>query len=245
MSDYMFKMIEPGVLKFFGSAKGPDCTVFRGREYFRFMDFFYTHTPYLDELDADDVSHLCRARAKYPELISEANTSVRELFKKVALELSPKTFLEIGAGSHPIFGNEVQARVDYVISDADPEVVQKFHGQGIQCQVFSNAEPALNYPDNHFELVMAVFVLHFPFYTEQITELHRTMSMSGAMIANVYRRTSSARDKLLADLKREGLKVHRVQDAKGLCKEHEHWIIGKDLDYLKHCGNILTRLDTV
>lgn len=245
MSDHRFEMIEPEVLKVLGYEKGPDKAEYKGKTYYRFMDFFYTYTPYLDELTALEVSHLCRARASHPELISQTNIDVRELFRRVAVELSPRTFLEIGAGSHPIFYNEPQNREGFIISDADQEVIDKLGNENNKCQIFSSTEYELHFNNDHFELVMAIFVLHFPFYKEQLTELYRTMSPSGAMIANVYRRTIEAKERLRADMEEAGFKIHKVHDTKNLCRDHEYWIIGKDLNHLFNCGETLKRIDAV
>jgi hypothetical protein len=245
MSDRNFEMIEPDVLKVLGYEKGPNKAEFEGKTYYRFMDFFYTCTPYLDELTALEVNHLCRARARYPDLISQTNVYVRELFKQVAVELAPRTFLEIGAGSHPIFYNHPQNCTGYIISDADPEVIQKLQNANNKCQIFSNSEYKLHVNNDHFELVMAVFVLHFPFYSNQLTELYRTMSPSGAMIANVYRRTIEAKNRLCTDIKEAGFKIQKIHDTKNLCIDHEYWIIGKDLKHLCNCAETLKRIGTV
>lgn len=245
MSSRIFEMVEPDVLKVVGNDKGPDEAEHDGKTYYRFMDFFYTYTPFLDELDADGVNNLCRARARFPGLISQTNIDVRKLFKQIAVELAPKTFLEIGAGSHPIFHNQPQNCAGYIISDADPEVIEKLRGWGNECQIFSNSECELYFDDGHFELVMAVFVLHFPFYKNQLAELYRTMSPFGVMIANVYRRTVEAKGKLCADIESAGFKVHKVHDSKELCRDHEYWIVGKDLNCLYNCAKTLERIDTV
>lgn len=245
MSDRDFEMIEPNVLKVLGDEKGPSEAKFDGKIYYRFMDFFYTYTPNLDELSSDEVSHLCRARASHPNLINKTNVDVRELFKQIAIELSPRTFLEIGAGSHPIFYDQPENQARYVISDADPEVIQKLQNQNNKCQIFSSSEYKLHFDDDHFELVMAVFVLHFPFYPNQLTELYRTMSPAGAMIANVYRRTIEAKKRLSEDMKSAGFKIHIIHDTKNLCRDHEYWILGKDLNHLHNCADTLQRISAV
>ncbi|MCK9779836.1 class I SAM-dependent methyltransferase [Pseudomonas syringae] len=244
MNNRTFEMVEPNVLKVLGAEKGPGETEYEGKTYYRFMDFFYTYTPFLDELSADEVNNLCRARAKFPDLISQTNIDVRKLFKQIAVELAPKTFLEIGAGSHPIFQSQPQNCTKYIISDADPEVIEKLRSFGNACQIFSSSECKLHFDDGHFELVMAVFVLHFPFYKNQLAELYRVMSPSGAMIANVYRRTMEAKNQLSSDIENAGFKIHKVHDYKKLCKDHEYWIVGKDLKFLHSCARTLNRIDT-
>ncbi|MCI1738477.1 MAG: hypothetical protein LKM38_16030 [Pseudomonas veronii] len=89
MNEEDFEMIEPGVLKYKKNEKGPSETIYQGTKYFRFMDYFYTHTEHLDELKPVEVSNLCRARAQFPELISRANGEVRSLFESLAIKIAP------------------------------------------------------------------------------------------------------------------------------------------------------------
>lgn len=242
MCESEFEMVEPGVLKVKNNTKGPKETVHKGIKYFRFMDFFYTRTEDLEQLSPDEVSNLCRARAKFPDLISQPNIEVRSLFKALALEISPSSLLEIGAGLNPVFAGTVTTGMHYVLSDADKEVVQTHSSTETECYIFSDAACILPCREGHFEMVIAVFVLHFPFYKAQLVELHRTLNDTGVIVANVYRRSSSARTQLASDIESSGFKILIIKDTKDLCLNHEYWILGKNEAQMENCASTLKKL---
>lgn len=242
MSETDFKMIEPGVLKFIKNEKGPSETEFKGTKYFRFMDYFYTRTKHLDQLNPIEVSNLCRARAQFPELISKPNVEVRTLFKSLALKIGPTSLLEIGAGLNPVFATSATNGMHYVLSDADLEVVKSHSSSDTDCYIFSDTACELPYQEEYFEMVIAVFVLHFPFYKVQLRELSRTLKPTGVIVANVYRRSSEARKQLASDIEDSGFKILRVQDTKDLCLDHEYWILGKSEAQMESCASTLKQL---
>src|SRR3990167_1114184 len=196
MNESEFEMVAPGVLKIIKNEKGPSETEYKGTKYFRFMDYFYIQTKHLDELTPEEVSNLCRARAKFPDLISQINIEVRSLFKALALEICPSSLLEIGAGRNPVFAATATKDMHYVLSDADREVVEYHSNTDTKCYIFSDAACALPCQEGYFEMIIAVFVLHFPFYEIQLRELYRSLKPSGVIVANVYRRSSEARIKI-------------------------------------------------
>lgn len=242
MNEENFEMIEPGVLKYKKNEKGPSETMYHGAKYFRFMDYFYTHTEHLDELKPIEVSNLCRARAQFPQLISRANSEVRSLFESLAIRIAPSSLLEIGAGKNPVFTVDAAQGMHYVLSDADDEVV-KFHSSNdLDCYIFSDTACTLPYEEGYFDMVIAVFVLHFPFYKAQLTELSRTLKATGVIVANVYRRSTAAREKLASDIQKCGFEILRIHDSRGLCLNHEYWILGKSDAQIESCANTLKQL---
>lgn len=242
MCEFEFEMIEPGVLKIKNNMKGPKETEHEGIKYFRFMDFFYTRTEDLDQLSPDEVSNLCRARARFPTLISQPNIEVRSLFKALALEIGPSSLLEIGAGLNPLFAGTTTMGMHYVLSDADQEVVKSHSNTDTECYIFSDAACVLPHQEGHFEMVIAVFVLHFPFYKTQLIELYRTLNKTGVIIANVYRRSDNARIQLTSDIESSGFKILKVKDTKHLCLNHEYWILGKSEAQMKICASTLKKI---
>ena len=242
MSEFEFEMIEPGVLKVKNSIKGPKETEHEGNKYFRFMDVFYTRTQDLDQLSPEEVSNLCRARARFPDLISQPNIEVRSLFKALAMEINPTRLLEIGAGRNPVFAGTASNNMHYVISDADHEVVKSHTSTETECYIFSETACILPCQEGHFEMVIAVFVLHFPFYKAQLSELYRTLNNTGVIVANVYRRSTNARLQLASDIENSGFKILVVKDTKDLCLNHEYWILGKSEAQMRACATTLEKL---
>ena len=146
---------------------------------------------------------------------------VRQLFRSFIWKLRPKNILEIGAGGRPILSaaEADEQGISYTTADADPDIEGCF---------FSGMNSKLEFPENHFELAAAVFVLHFYFYEAQIAELHRCLSPNGVFLANVYYRTQESREKLKQSFDSRGLKLLVINDPQQLCRDHEYWLAGKD-----------------
>lgn len=242
MTENDFEMVTPGVLKIVKNEKGPADINFQGMKYFRFMDFFYTQKQNLDELLPEEVSNLCRARAKYPSLISPVNTTVREIFKSLAHSICPSSLLEIGAGMHPVFSTNAPEAMRYVLSDADSEVVAHHINVKTECYIFSEINCQLPLKEDDFEMVIAVFVLHFPFHKSQLDEIHKRLKSTGVVVANVYRRNPTSREVLLEEMKCAGFKVKQVSDPRELCANHEYWILGKQDAQIENCASLLMGL---
>lgn len=191
----------------------------------RFMDRFYLRCP-PDELEPDEVSALCRERARSTGLITETNQKVKEIFKRLVYELKPFSFLEIGAGSNPILSPSDRLIRDthYVRSDADAD-------QAKGLTEFS-VDSGLNYHNDHLDLAAAVFVLHFRFYEVQISELQRCLKTTGAFMANVYSRSNESRATLKQRFLDAGFQLAIIPDPHNLCKAHEYWIAAKQEESL-------------
>lgn len=242
MNEVAFEIVTPGVLKIIQEVKGPFEIEFDGAKYFRFMDYFYIQKENLDELLPEEVSNLCRARAKYPSLISPVNTEVREIFERLAHIICPTSLLEIGAGTHPVFLKAAPEAMRYVLSDADSEVVKHHVNSKTECYLFSDQHCQVPLEENNFEMVIAVFVLHFPFHKSQLDEIHKRLKSTGIVVANVYRRSSISRESLINEMKCAGFKIKRVSDPKKLCAEHEYWILGKQDAQIEICASRLMEL---
>jgi len=242
MNKVAFSVVTPGVLKATNDNGGPEKIEHEGDTYFRFMDFFYIKNPNLDQLTSAEVSNLCRARAKFPSLITPVNDKVRELFKNLTEIMSPTSLLEIGAGRNPVFSAGPPKGMRYVLSDADSEVIKHHEGSCTPCYVFSEDLCDLPEGEGIFEVVLAVFVLHFPFHKSQLNELYKRLSSSGVIIANVYRRSPESRQELTLEMENSGFKVKKVKDANALCRDHEYWILGKEDTQMTICASTLAGL---
>src|SRR5690606_19125394 len=87
------------------------------------------------------------------------------------------------------------AGMKYVLSDADANAGEDLSEDSF-C-VFSRSDYRLDYDDNYFDLIVAIFVFQFDVYKKQIAELHRCIANGGTLIANVYRRPQDARLELI------------------------------------------------
>lgn len=199
----------------------------------RFMNIFYIYRD-ADALSPEEVEALCRARAEHPSSFAGgANGKVRQLFRRFIYSLRPSKLVEVGAGTNPIFSEAEAERagIFYVRSDADPMNAKSEN-------VFSGTRGSLPYPSEHFDLAMAIFVLHFKFYEVQIIELHRCLSQAGLFIANVYRRSSTSRSTLVEDFRRAGFSCLLMDDPHHLCHEHQYLLATKDDAWLGRAAQL-------
>lgn len=242
MNEILLQEVEPGVLKLMTGEAGPDEITYKGTNYYRFMDFFYIQNKDFDDLAPEAVSNLCRARAKFPHLISDVNQDVRRIFKVLVQKINPTNLLEIGVGKNPIFGSTDAKPNQYILADADNEIVEFHKNSNNDCYNFSEQTCQIPSFDSFFDMAIAVFVLHFPFHINQIVEVYTRIKNSGVVIANVYRRDFASREKLTCDILSTGFKILKVQDSANLCRDHEYWILGKDDKDIQNCASILKNI---
>lgn len=235
------KEVVEGVFKLF-QGTGERCIHHNGEFLYRFMDCFYIRKEHLYELSPDEVSNLCRARSLFPELITDVNDVVQSIFKKLVLRVSPTSLLEIGSGSRPLLSSPPPGFV-YVMSDADQSVIVGSVNGAEFCE-FSSTNSTLPYGDNYFDMVVAVFVLQFKFYEEQISELYRCIAPNGVFVANVYRRPPAAGNELCMQFESKGFNVLRIPDPQSLCSDHEYWIISKCKSRMHSVSSLLNALLT-
>ncbi|WP_404344231.1 class I SAM-dependent methyltransferase [Vreelandella venusta] len=225
MQNGSLEVFANGVYKLNSKEKGPEVISFENKLLYRFMDHLYVEKENLEDLTSDEVSDLCRARASYPVLIDEANSSVKKNFKEFIHRKNPQCIFEIGAGESPLL-DCVDTKVSYAVCDADASLLDK-EKKGLVFHNFSFESPNIPFGDNYFDLVVAVFVLHFQFYEVQIKELARCIADDGVFLANIYRRKESGRVGLVQKFEQYGFYVFRLEDPQELCKNHEYWVIGK------------------
>ena len=233
---FSFDKISSGVYKCDDpSTSSLECV--EGKIHYRLMDFFFIEKP-ADELSIEQVLAICHARANDPRCSSGANQSVRLLFKQFLNNPDIQNILEVGAGNNPILtSNDIKARDigDYVISDADSEY---------QCVkvLFGESNKLTTYPAEHFDVVIALFVLHFKFYTSQIEQIYEHLKPSGIFLANVYNRSKESRDILINDFEKAGFLVQLIEDTQKHCKDHFYLFAAKDMNVI---NNQITRFTSL
>jgi len=222
---HKFIEVEQGVFRLTGDDQGADIIQRNGEPLYRFMDNLYIREQHLHLLSPKEVTNLCRARSNNPQLIGGANTRVKTIFLKYLELTTPKTVFEIGAGKLPLM-TVAPAGMKYVLSDADANAGEDLSEDSF-C-VFSRSDYRLDYDDNYFDLIVAIFVFQFDVYKKQIAELHRCIANGGTLIANVYRRPQDARLELINEFEAVGSTGSILSDPENLCKAHQYWIIGKN-----------------
>lgn len=207
-------------------SDGPSIIEFEGHELNRIMDFFYINGP-ADQLNHDQVSALCHARAQEPRCLTGANKIIKELFSTFLINYHAKNILEVGAGENPILtaAEVIKHGIQkYTTADLDKDYSQ------VDIQFDENIQLNMS---NNLDIVIALFVLHFKFYESQIKEIFLHLKDDGIFLANVYNRDEAARERLKNKFIKVGFFVELFEDPNKICKKHYYLFAAKSLDVIK------------
>ena len=216
-----------GVLYVDGPGPNPATIECDGIEYFRFHDFIYVSTR-VEELDESQVIAVCTLRDEFAtDQQLEPNRKIRGIFIELVRAFKPGVLLELGPGIKPLFevGKE---SFRYELLDLNEGNVQRLTAIGHRAVLFKN-QSSLDMESGSVDLVVAIFVFQFCIAASQIDELLRTLSRTGLMVANVYRRSPDARVELRRQFEGRGFDVRISRRAHGVEHNHEYWIIGRNL----------------
>ena len=213
-----------------------------GTKYYRIMDFIYIPGPSY-ELTNSQVQVVSMLRDKYdPQVAIEGtNRAVRRLFRELVLALEPKSVLELGPGLAPLY-SEKEAFFTYNLLDVRRDTVNRLRHRGLPCQLLSLKRTIKLRPGSQ-ELVVALFVLHFPFHEWEAKAIESVLSCGGVFVANVYRRGPDARRALKTTFSKAGLEVEEFLTQRHLCREHRYWVMSRDSrgDYFERTKQALLR----
>ena len=199
-----------------------------GVQYYRFHGFIYTSTE-LENLQPEQVIAVNDLRNKYFEFIEEnhVNRYVKNLFKKMIGNSSAHSVLEIGAGYSPLFEDN-PAHLDFMVADINPSSMRNCGLRGLKSITIAK-DGVLPISENSIDLIIAIFVFQFNISHKLVAEFSRVLQFNGIIVANVYRRAKSSREKLLALFSQEGFSYKIFRDSTCCCREHEYWCIYKNL----------------
>jgi hypothetical protein len=226
-----------GVIYGIGEGPWPPTVKFNDHIFHRFHDFIYV-SERLDELSSEQVVAVCELRESFStDAQLSRNRSIRDLFIRLIKAFSPNSLLEIGPGTHPIFA-PTDTDFLYKLAELDSRSVRRLVDLGHSVEIFDSVTPLTHIPANSIEMIVALFVFHFPIGTLQAIEMRRVLKDEGIIIANVYRRSAEARENLRELFRTQGLQLEIVRRSDGVNYEHEYWILGKDLGSLR-CSQAL------
>lgn len=196
-----------------------------GRLFHRFCDFILI--PCLTEnLLPQQVVLVNSIRAKYlnhGQFV--VNTTVRKYFLKLIQVVEPTTMLELGPSVNPLISQPSQPN-NCFLADFSKEAIVSLKKQNLICEHFG-VNDKLRFSNNSIDLIFSIFVLQFNVSVNQIGELNRVLSDDGLVIANVYKRSSNSKEKLLKRFELQGFKCVLVRDSYNLCEKHEYWFLYK------------------
>lgn len=187
---------------------GPSKASIRGEVFFRFMNFIYLPQP-VESLTSRQVEQVCNVRLEYfDELVNyQYNSSVVDIISNCVTStcsILPSRALDFGCGSG-LSSRLLQSRMpnlDLIGVDISEKAISRFHSQikNISAKQTLPDEP-LPFESATFDVIFAIFVMHFNIDIQTLAELHRVLQPSGLFVFNVYQRDI---DGLIAQLEEVG-----------------------------------------
>jgi ubiquinone/menaquinone biosynthesis C-methylase UbiE len=204
----------------------PQTVLLNDKTYFRFCDFILIPDS-TESLSQEQVSIVNQIRSDYfgthPQF--HTNNTVREKFQSMIDLLNPTTIFEFGPGSNPFtLANDNDKQFYY--ADFSSTTVDVLKSLGLNCTLFGK-ESMLNLPNGFVDVIISIFVFQFDVSQTQVNELYRVLKRNGFLLANMYRRSVEARNKLLERFTSAGFSHCIVSDKSNICHNHEYWILYK------------------
>jgi predicted TPR repeat methyltransferase len=181
--------------KFTGDMVGSPIVRIGKNVYYRFMNFIYLPQP-PESLDIKQVKKICDLRLEYfdelvdRELNKNVVATIADCIKaKFAGSAQPLRGLDFGCGS----GLSSQLLLDCLPEldlmgvDISEKAVSSSIENGMKALLTVPGED-LPFEDEIFDVIIAVFVMHFNIDIPTLLELQRTLRTSGLFAFNVYQR---------------------------------------------------------
>lgn len=187
---------------------GPPVVSIDNEVFFRFMNYIYLPQP-PESLTSEQVKKICDLRLEYfDELVNhQLNSSVvdaiaRCVAAKHSHSDSALKALDFGCGSglsSQMLLNHMP-NLDLTGVDISEKAISLCQKQNIKAELTALGKP-LPFDTESFDLIFAVFVMHFNIDMRTLRELRRVLRSSGLFVFNVYQRDI---DGLVAQLEEVG-----------------------------------------
>lgn len=181
--------------KFTKDMIGPPRIYIGNKLYFRFMNFIYSPQP-LETLTSEQVNKLCDIRLEYiDELVNyQINNTVVEaiidcVIAKNLHNSSTLKALDFGCGSglsSQMLLNHMQ-NLDLIGIDMSEKAIARCQEHQIKAKLTKVGE-RLPFDTAEFDIIFAVFVMHFHIDLLTLYELCRVLRPSGLFVFNIYQR---------------------------------------------------------
>lgn len=170
-----------------GEVPGPRKAQVDGRTWHRFMDYLYVPVPPA-LMEPDLVREVCEARyARRDQVIDwTLHTAVQAAMVGLVREsgLAPKRVLDFGTGSG-VGAETLRAMLGAEVVGCDMSLATLV-AAGHRNVVLVAPEGPLPFATGSFDLVHALFVMHFPVPEAMLRELMGVLAPGGWLVANCY-----------------------------------------------------------
>jgi SAM-dependent methyltransferase len=174
---------------------GPPVVRIGNDVFFRFMNYIFLPQP-PESLTTEQVKRICDVRLEYfDELVNhQLNASVVDSITncvraRQALPVTSLKALDFGCGSglsSQMLLNRIP-KLDLIGVDISENAISLCREQSISAQLIA-LEELLPFGMAEFDLIFAVFVMHFNVDIQMLAELYRILKPAGLFVFNVYQR---------------------------------------------------------
>jgi SAM-dependent methyltransferase len=174
---------------------GPPVVSIDDDVYFRFMNYIFLPQP-PESLTTEQVTRICDVRLEYfDELVNyHLNSSVVDsitdcVAAKQSIPVPSLKALDFGCGSglsSQMLLNRMR-NLDLIGVDISEKAISRCQEQNIRARLTVLGE-SLPFKTAVFDLIFAVFVMHFNIDMQTLRELYRVLRSSGLFVFNVYQR---------------------------------------------------------
>jgi SAM-dependent methyltransferase len=207
----------------------PPRIIIMGHEYYRFMNYVYTPQP-PENLPPEKVIEICDLRLDYInqlvnyELNSKIAASLARYVKSEASFLcfdtnSKVKTLDFGCGSG-LSSKLLLAHLpalDIVGVDISEKAVEEARKNGVYA-IKTDPGASLPFEDATFDMIFAVFVMHFGIEVSTLAELRRVLQTSGKFVFNLYQRNVNGVKQQLREAGFYSIDV--ITDLPGIARNH-------------------------
>lgn len=169
-----------------------------GNIYYRFMNFLYLPQP-PESLSPEKVIEVCDLRLAHlnklvnyeynSRVVSAVADYVVTIFPNIHADAAKVKALDFGCGSglssHLLL--EHFPRLDIVGVDSSEKAVQRSNEEGLSA-ILSYHDRPLPFEAASFDLVFAIFVMHFNIDMAMLAELRRVLHPTGKFVFNLFQR---------------------------------------------------------
>lgn len=203
---------------------GPRVAIIRGSIYYRFLNFLYLPQP-PESLTPEQIIEICDLRLDHFDHL--VNTKLnREVVSRIAEKVNgtffkpdlPLKALDFGCGS----GLSTQFLLDFLPNleikgvDISEKAVKTSLAKGLDVSQTFPDKP-LPFDEETFDVIFAIFVLHFKVDILTLAELQRILNKSGKFVFNVYMRDTEG---VIEQLREVGFQEFYIWDISNSIENH-------------------------
>lgn len=203
---------------------GPQIVRIGEMVYYRFMDFIYLPQP-PESLSTEQIIEICDLRLEYMDHLVVSTLNERIVAEAVSrakancdFSTSPVQALDFGCGSglSSLLLQKYWSKLSIIGVDISKKAVACSHEQHLDARLIE-PDRCLPFANASFDVIFAIFVMHFNVGVATLAELRRVLRPSGAFVFNVYQRDI---DGVVAQLQDAGFDSIEPKRLAGAGKTH-------------------------